>query len=476
MAADEVGGSAGRRMSTWRLRRGDRSPDPGAVPAPDAPSDAPGNGSGSGDAGPEALDRMVPASAPGPTDGSPDQSSARPPDRPADPDPDPAPAADAARPPVERVHVFAELPDSPTRALVAALRGAGVPVRAVYRTALVAQEHAWAATLEDDDVVADSPWRERQEWRAARDAHVLLLGRPLTAFDVARRTALGRRSRTLHVWGRRLASDRFAVHAVRRAYLAAHGLDGVLAVGSRAADSYRSLTPRSVPVHVLPQVTARGLDVPPRPALRPTVGYAGQLAADRGVDLLLRSLARLSASARPRLQVAGSGPQAAALRTRARRLGIHRWVDWLGELDPEALGEARSRWWAQVVPAPHRDGWSLAVQEALNAGVPVIAAARAPSAADLVRSGENGVIVAGEDPERWAGAIGELLGAERHRAAALRARAVGAAFAPDRAAAWLLDLLAEAEAAREAGDRLAPRSFVEQAWTDVGQAVTRPHG
>jgi glycosyltransferase involved in cell wall biosynthesis len=427
MTADEVGGAAGRRMSTRRLRRGD------------ATSDA--------DADADAVPDVAPVVAAGPE-----------------------------RPRVERIHLFAELPDSPTRAMVAALRGAGVPVRAVYRTALVAQERAGVATLEDDDVVADSPRRERREWGAARDAHVILLGRPLTAFDVARRTALGRGSRTLHVWGRRLASDRFAVHAVRRAYLAAHGLDGVLAVGSRAADTYRSLTPRSVPVHVLPQVTARGLDVPPRPALRPTVGYAGQLAADRGVDLLLRSLARLSASARPRLQVAGSGPQTAALRTRARRLGIHRWVDWLGELDPEALGEARSRWWAQVVPAPHRDGWSLAVQESLNAGVPVIAAARAPSAADLIRSGENGVIVAGDDPERWAGAIGELLGVERHREAALRARAVGAAFAPDRAAEWLLALLADAEAARPAEGRLAPRSFVDRAWAEVGPAGGPPHG
>jgi glycosyltransferase involved in cell wall biosynthesis len=169
--------------------------------------------------------------------------------------------------------------------------------------------------------------------------------------------------------------------------------------------------------------------------------------------------------------VAGSGPQAAALRTRARRLGIHRWVDWLGELDPAALGEARARWWAQVVPAPHRDGWSVAVHEALNAGVPVIAAARAPSAADLVRPGENGLIVAGDDPERWAGAIAELLRRDRHPAAAHRARAVGTAFAPDRAARWLLDLLADAEAAREGGGRLAPRSFVTHAWAHVGEGT-----
>jgi hypothetical protein len=154
-------------------------------------------------------------------------------------------------------------------------------------------------------------------------------------------------------------------------------------------------------------------------------------------------------------------------------------VDWLGELDPQALGEARARWWAQVVPAPHRDGWSVAVHEALNTGVPVIAAARAPSAADLVRPGENGTIVAGEDPERWAAAIAEQLRPDRHGAAAAKARAVGAAFAPDRAARWLLDLLADAEAARSQGERLSPRSFVTRAWTEVDPAAAaerRPGG
>jgi glycosyltransferase involved in cell wall biosynthesis len=365
------------------------------------------------------------------------------------------------------LHLFGAFPDPATRSLVGELRATGVTVRARYREDPVP---APKGAL-DDDVLITAPAAGRREWRAwldARDAHVLLAGSPASGLDVVRRAAMLRRSRTVHLWGERQRTDQMVVRALRRGYFGAWGLDGIFAVGSRAVDTYRAVTGREVPVHVLPLVTDRGADLAPRPAVRPTIGYTGRLQADKGVDLLLRALARLPASARPRLQVAGSGPEAGALATRAVRLGIDRWVDWLGEVDGPALDALRSRWWALIVPAQRPDGWGTAIQTSLNTGVPVIASHHVHAATDLIRPGCNGTIVRRDDPDRWATAIGALGAPGVQTAWSAAARAVGRAFAPRHAAGWLLEVLAAAELARRTGgERLASRSFVDHAWAHL---------
>jgi glycosyltransferase involved in cell wall biosynthesis len=369
------------------------------------------------------------------------------------------------------LRLFGARPDPPTRSLVGELRATGMTVRALYRDLLPADDNGAAVPFTEDDVVTGPPPAARREWREwleAKDAHVLLAGSPATGLDVVRRAAMLRRSRTVHLWGERLRPDQAVMRALRRGYFGPWGLDGIFAVGSRAVDMYQAVTGRDVPVHVLPRLTDRGAGVPARPAVRPTIGYAGRLLPDKGIDLLLRALARLPASARPRLQVAGAGPEGTALRTRAVRLGIDRWVDWLGDLDAVDLDAARARWWALIVPAQRADGWGLTVQAALNSGVPVIASHHVHSATDLVRPGRNGIIVRRDDPERWAAAIGEITDPSARDAYSAAARAVGRAFAPRHAATWLLEVLEAAESARHTdGHRLASRSFVDHAWAHL---------
>jgi glycosyltransferase involved in cell wall biosynthesis len=365
------------------------------------------------------------------------------------------------------LHLFGAFPDRATRTLVDELRASGVTVRARYREA----SSPTAEGERGDDHVAVASALGRREWRDwldARDAHILLAGSPASGLDVVRRAAVLRRGRTVHLWGERPRNDQMVQRALRRGYFGAWGLDGIFAVGSRSVDTYRAVTAPEVPVHVLPWVTDRGSRRAPLPAIRPTIGYAGRLLPDKGIDLLLRALARLPASARPRLQVAGSGPEAAALHTRAVRLGIDRWVDWLDDLGGDALDVARSRWWALIVPAQRPDGWGTLIQESLNSGVPVVASRHVHAATDLIRPGRNGTIVRRDDPDRWATAIGEMTEPVVQASWATAARAVGRAFAPRYAAEWLLEVLAAAELARRTGgERLASRSFVDHAWAHL---------
>lgn len=375
------------------------------------------------------------------------------------------------------MRVFGAPADSATVTLVDQLRASGMAVRALYRAAPANGETAPDPSDADDLVTGQraAPRREWREWREARDAHVLLAGSPVSGVDMARRAAMFRRSRTVHLWDARQRTDQLVVRALRRGYFGPWGLDGIFAVGTRAVDSFRGVTGRQVPIHVLPRVTDRGAGVEPAPALRPTIGYTGRLLPDRGVDLLLRSLARMPASARPRLQVAGSGPDDSSLRARSVRLGIDRWVDWLGDVDEATLDTARARWWGLIVPAQRADGWSLTIHAALNSGIPVIASHHIEAAHDRVRAGHNGTIVHDDDPDSWAAAIDEVTDPEVRRAYSAAARAVGRAFAPQHAAAWMLEVLADAERARRTdGRRLSGRSFVEEAWATLEPSELHP--
>jgi hypothetical protein len=97
--------------------------------------------------------------------------------------------------------------------------------------------------------------------------------------------------------------------------------------------------------------------------------------------------------------------------------------------------------------------------------VPVIASRHVHAGSDLIRPGANGTIVRHDDPDRWADAITEVTDPARRDDLSATARAVGHAFAPHRAASWLLDLLESAERARlDDGRRQPSRSFVEHAW------------
>lgn len=130
------------------------------------------------------------------------------------------------------------------------------------------------------------------------------------------------------------------------------------------------------PLEVLPlPVEVQIADAPPR---RDTtsfrVGYIGRLTPEKGVDALLRALARTSGIG---CRIAGDGPDAPRLRQLVATLGLEDRVDWLGYVDHDATADFYRSVHVVVVPSRTTPGWTeqfgRVVLEALAAGVPVIA-------------------------------------------------------------------------------------------------------
>ncbi|MGX4733085.1 glycosyltransferase family 4 protein [Kitasatospora griseola] len=161
---------------------------------------------------------------------------------------------------------------------------------------------------------------------------------------------------------------------------------------------------------------------------RPVVLAIGRLVAQKCFALLLDAVPHFAAPGgpMPHVLLAGDGPerQALAERVRAERLPVevlgHR--DDIAELLAAAdLVVLSSRWEAR----------SLVAQEAMRAGVPVVATA-VGGVPELV--GDAAVLVPFADPRALGGAVRELLGDERRRAELADAGRAQARTWPDEAA------------------------------------------
>jgi len=136
---------------------------------------------------------------------------------------------------------------------------------------------------------------------------------------------------------------------------------------------------------------------------RPVVLAAGRLADQKGFDVLIDAMIRMPDRApAPLLVIVGEGPLAGRLAARAWAAGVD--VRFLGVRgDIPALLAA-----ADVAVVPSRwEGQPLFVQEALRAGLPLVAS-RVGGIPAL--TGEEGaLLVPAEDPGRLASAIGSVL-------------------------------------------------------------------
>jgi glycosyltransferase involved in cell wall biosynthesis len=217
--------------------------------------------------------------------------------------------------------------------------------------------------------------------------------------------------------------------------IVARNADSVLCVSAdledrmRAAGAHRvgrALVP-AAPVSLTADVSAET-----RAALRAEFGAdpgqaivlaAGRLAAQKGFGLLLDAAARWGdIRPAPSLVIAGQGPLAGELQARAASLGLTvRFVGQRGDL-PALLAAAD----VFVLPSVW-EGQALILQEALRAGVPVVAT-RVGGNPEL--TGEDAaILVPPGDAQRLAEAVRAVLGdpalaARLRKAAAVRARAL----------------------------------------------------
>jgi glycosyltransferase involved in cell wall biosynthesis len=169
-----------------------------------------------------------------------------------------------------------------------------------------------------------------------------------------------------------------------------------------------------------------GIEPGPEPA--PYAGEAprllcvGRLIPIKGHDVLLRAVARARRVVRDlTLDIAGSGPLEAELRSQAAELGLDGAVRFLGQVSSVPYAES-----AVVVVPSLGEGFGMVALEAMERGRPVLAS-DVGGLPEIVADGETGLVVPAGDGDALAWAIAELA-ANLPRAAALgaagRARAL----------------------------------------------------
>ena len=246
--------------------------------------------------------------------------------------------------------------------------------------------------------------------RAAGFAALALAGRPQPLVVTVHNAPPGSRAgRVIHAALERLAARRSAAVTWVSPDLGARMRRAGAADGGRAVVA----APQAVPPDADQVAAARaGLGGPDRPA----VFAAGRLAEQKGFGALIDAAARwLRRDPVPVLAIAGDGPLAGALASRARAVGVPvLFLGWRG--DVPALMAA-----ADVIVVPSLwEGQPLIVQEALRAGRPLVAS-RAGGIPDL--TGEDGaLLVPAGDSAALAGAVLSVLD-DRGAAARLRAAA-----------------------------------------------------
>lgn len=196
----------------------------------------------------------------------------------------------------------------------------------------------------------------------------------------------------------------------------------------------------------------------PKEALRKRLGiatkhvvlYCGNLLDLKGVCDLLEAFARLGQMEAQRngqgvdekeitLVLVGSGEQEKKYRAFVRDAGISDRVIFAGFAPRNEMPSYYAIGDVLVVPS-RSEVWGLVINEALACSVPVIATDVCGATADLVRHGENGVIVPSRNPEALADAIRAFFAhPERHEAMRKAARAAVGPITIARAADAFVD-------------------------------------
>ena len=380
---------------------------------------------------------------------------------------------------MRRLLVVSNIPTPYNDALFASLtRQPGVELRVIYGAASeanrawrLAADKAYAYDVLPGWTLAGSAHVNPGVLRAVRafrpDVAVLSgwYGMPTVQLAAA---ALRARGTPWLYWGEELAHDdapatvRFGRARLRRVLRRARG---VLAIGSRACESYVRAgiaTERVTDFRYYADTERFALTADVRAAARTTlrralsipddefaVLYCGQLIPRKGVDTLLRATARVSASvARTSVLLAGDGPERPALEQLADELGIRDRVHFIGFHQPDELPRVFAAGDALVLPS-HAEGWGVVVPEAMAAGLPVFATDRVNAAADLVRDGENGGRFAPGDHARLAALLQDAADdPDQRRAMADAARAAVRCETPAFAARRFVGLLDAAAARR----------------------------
>ncbi|NPA92556.1 MAG: glycosyltransferase family 4 protein [Chloroflexi bacterium] len=164
----------------------------------------------------------------------------------------------------------------------------------------------------------------------------------------------------------------------------------------------------SVPIHVIPNgVDPQRFAPPPTRAWDPPrLLFVGRVVYQKGLDVLLKALAQLSADIPWQLTIVGDGPYHAKLEALAQALGIQHRITFAGWQPPKRIPEYYHQ--ANVFVFPSRDeGMPNAVLEAMASGLPIVAT-RIAGNEELVTP-DVGILVPKEDEAALKDALERLL-------------------------------------------------------------------
>jgi 1,2-diacylglycerol 3-alpha-glucosyltransferase len=139
----------------------------------------------------------------------------------------------------------------------------------------------------------------------------------------------------------------------------------------------------------------------------PTVVFAGRLAEEKHVDILIDAVAKTPAGLNVHLEIVGGGEVRAALESQVARLGLQDRVRFLGLASDAELREAYIKADLFCMPGT-AELQSLVTLEAMSASTPVLLA-DAMALPHLVRDGENGYLFTPNDSDDLAAKITRVL-------------------------------------------------------------------
>jgi glycosyltransferase involved in cell wall biosynthesis len=164
----------------------------------------------------------------------------------------------------------------------------------------------------------------------------------------------------------------------------------------------------------------------------PTLISVGHLIPRKAHDLVIEALPALPGT---QLLIAGDGPEEAALRSLAARLGVNDRVRFLGRVAHEDLAGLYTA--ADVlVLASSREGWANVLLEAMACATPVVAS-NVWGTPEVVAAPEAGRLMKQRSPDALAAAVTELLADPPDRAAT---RAYAEGFSWDATTAGQIEL------------------------------------
>lgn len=146
-----------------------------------------------------------------------------------------------------------------------------------------------------------------------------------------------------------------------------------------------------------------------------TALFVGRLIKEKGLDWFLPVFA-LTTKQRPlHLRIVGDGEEREALKQLSKGLDIDSQIDFVGSV-PEALLDNEYRTADFLVLPSRQESWGRVVVEAMQSGCPVIATKEVGAAHDILKNGDNALVVPFGDDEAMKQALIKMASSQDLRA------------------------------------------------------------